>query len=54
MLHDAIVPQFIKMLTNLDALFDKAASHAEAKKYDSEILLNTRLAPDQFALLFRE
>lgn len=51
MLHDAVVPQFIKMLTNLDALFDKAVAHAEAKKYDPEILLNTRLAPDQFALL---
>jgi uncharacterized protein len=50
-IHDAVIPQFIKMLTNLDGLFDKALAHSEAKKVDPEALLQARLAPDQFALL---
>src|SRR4051812_33798772 len=51
MLYEYTVPQFIKMLGNLGALFDKARAHAEAKKFDVEVLLQSRLAPDQFALL---
>ena len=30
---------------------DKAAQNAEAKKYEVEVLLNSRLAPDQFNLI---
>jgi uncharacterized protein len=48
MLYQLTNPQFIKMLTNLNKLIDKAAAYAEAKKFDVEILLNSRLAPDQF------
>ncbi len=51
MLYENTVPQFIKMLRNLSALFDKASAHAEAKKFDLAVLLQARLAPDQFALL---
>lgn len=51
MLYENTIPQFIKMLRNLSALFDKASAHAEAKKFDVEVLLHARLAPDQFALL---
>lgn len=51
MIHDAVISQFIKILSNLDAFFDKAIAHGEAKKFDPEILLQARLAPDQFALL---
>lgn len=51
MLYENTVPQFIKMLRNLSGLFDKASAHAEARKFDVEILLQSRLAPDQFALL---
>lgn len=51
MIHDAVIPQFIKILSNLDAMFVKALAHAEAKKFDPEILLQARLAPDQFALM---
>ena len=49
MLYAAIVPQFMKMLNNLAGLFDKAVAHAATKKYDPELLLLERLAPDQFA-----
>jgi hypothetical protein len=51
MLYDITVPQFKKMLKNLDAILDKGAQFAEAKKFDVEVLLNSRLAPDQFNLI---
>jgi hypothetical protein len=40
--------QFVKMLKNLGEIFDKCALHAETKKFDSTVLLQSRLAPDQF------
>jgi uncharacterized protein len=51
MIYDITVLQFTKMLNNLSALLDKAAAMAETKKIDVEVLLNSRLAPDQFALI---
>ena len=51
MLYELTVIQFSKMLTNLDLILDKAAAYAEAKKFNSEVLLNARLAPDQFHLI---
>jgi len=51
MLHDLTVVQFCKMLGNLGAILDKGAAFAEAKKIDVEVLLNSRLAPDQFNLI---
>ena len=50
MLYDATNTQFSKMLGNLSALFDKAIANAQARKFDPELLLQARLAPDQFAL----
>ena len=51
MIYDVTVPQFVRMLQNLDKFFDKAIQHAEAKKYDVNLLLHTRLAIDQFPLV---
>ncbi len=51
MLYEMTVPQFSKMLRNLNSILDKAAQNAEAKKYEVEVLLNSRLAPDQFNLI---
>lgn len=51
MLHDLTVIQFTKMLQNLSAILDKGASFAESKKIDVAVLLNSRLAPDQFNLI---
>jgi hypothetical protein len=48
MLYEITIPQFTKMLQNLNKILDKAALYAEAKKFDSEVLLNDRLFPDQF------
>lgn len=53
MINEIVVPQFIKMLGNLSAILDKAAKHAEEKKFDIEVLLRSRLAPDQFDLIFQ-
>jgi len=51
MLYDLTVTQFIRMLQNLSQCLDKAAVFAEGKKIDGEVLLLSRLAPDQFHLL---
>jgi hypothetical protein len=48
MLYQITVSEFTKMLNNLNKILDSALSHAENKKYDVEVLLNSRLAPDQF------
>lgn len=51
MLYAITVTQYQKMLGNLSHFLDKAAAHAEAKKFDISVLLNSRLAPDQFNLI---
>ena len=51
MSYEITVPQSIKMLKNLNAILGKAATHAETKKFDVQVLLNSRLAPDQFPLI---
>ncbi len=51
MIYDLTVPQFSKMLRNLNAVLEKGAKQAETKKFDVEVLLNARLAPDQFSLI---
>ncbi len=45
-MHSASVPIFARMLGNLLAWLDKAEAHATAKKFDTGVLLATRLAPD--------
>jgi hypothetical protein len=50
-LYAASVPQFSKMLSNLEAWLDKAEAHAQTKKFDPAVLLGSRLAPDQLPLL---
>ena len=47
----ASAPIFVQFLTSLSAVLDKAAAHAEAKKIDPAVLLNTRLYPDMFPLV---
>lgn len=49
-MYQASVPTFILMLNNLSAILEKAAVHAEAKKIDPAVLINSRLYPDMFAL----
>ena len=51
MLYEVTVTQFTKMLNNLTHILDKGAQSAEARKFDVDVLLNARLAPDQFNLI---
>lgn len=51
MMYELTIVQFTKMLNNLSAILDKGASFAEEKKIDVSVLLNSRLAPDQFNLI---
>jgi hypothetical protein len=44
--YQASVPLFIRTLNNLAAFFDKGLAHAEAAKFDVDVLLNDRLYPD--------
>jgi uncharacterized protein len=50
-MYQASVPVFIRMLTNLVAILEKATAHAEARKIDPSVLLNDRLFPDMFPLI---
>ena len=50
-LYTATIPHFIKSLKNLDGFIGKAIAHAEQKKFDPEILLQSRLAPDQMPFI---
>jgi hypothetical protein len=47
-LYDATVPQFKKTLGQLNVWLDKAVEYATKKKFEPSVLLNARLAPDQF------
>jgi uncharacterized protein len=49
-MYKASAPIFVQFLTSLSAVLDKAAAHAEAKKIDPTVLLNSRLYPDMFPL----
>jgi len=50
-MYSVSVPVFVQHLTALSGVLDKAAAHAEAKKIDPTVLLNTRLFPDMFPLV---
>jgi len=49
-MHAIVVSQFSKMLKNLLAILGEAEKFAAEKKFDTAVLLNSRLAPDQFNL----
>jgi hypothetical protein len=50
-LYQASVTAFTRQLNNMVAILDKAAAHADAKKIDPKVLLNSRLFPDMFPLV---
>ena len=47
---EATVPSVLRQLAALDAILEKAVAHAEARKVDPAVLLETQLHPDMFAL----
>lgn len=50
-LYAATIPQFKRILQNVERWIDKAIAFAETKKFDANTLLAARLAPDQFSLV---
>lgn len=50
-LYAATIPQFKRLLQNVERWIDKSVAFAEGKKFDPNTLLSARLAPDQFALV---
>jgi hypothetical protein len=50
-LYTISVPPMRKTLGSLERWLDAAAAYAEKKKFDPEVLLNARLAPDQYPLV---
>jgi hypothetical protein len=47
-MYQASVPVFLRGLTNLSGILDKAAGQAAERKIEPSVLLNARLAPDMF------
>lgn len=47
-MYNASVPVFIKSLSNLEAILDKAIAHALARKIDDAAFVEARLFPDMF------
>ena len=50
MLYELTIPTSIKALRNLSKFLEKSAGFADSKKVSMEVLLNSRLAVDQFPL----
>ena len=50
-MYQTCVPPFNRALNNLAAILEKAAAHAEAKKIDPAVFVNSRLYPDMFSLV---
>jgi uncharacterized protein len=49
-MYDIAIPTFQKQLAALEAILDKTADYAAAKKIDIAVLLGSRLYPDMFNL----
>ncbi len=49
-MYQITIPVFTRVLNNLSAILTKGAAHAEAKKIDPSVFINSRLAPDMFPL----
>jgi uncharacterized protein len=48
-----VVSQFAQALKNIDGWLDKAEQHAAAKKFDVQVLMTSRLAPDMGAFVYQ-
>jgi hypothetical protein len=49
-MYQASVPALIRSLNNLAVILQKGAAHAEARKIEPIVLINSRLYPDMFPL----
>ncbi|MHA6206111.1 DUF1993 domain-containing protein [Dyella soli] len=49
-MYQASAPVFLRALTNLQHVLRKGEAHAQARKFDPELLLQARLSPDMLPL----
>jgi uncharacterized protein len=49
-MYQASIPPMVRALNNLVVILEKGAAHAETKRIDPTVLINTRLYPDMFPL----
>ena len=49
-MYQSAVPPSVRALTNLAAILEKGAAHAESRKIEPAALLNARLFPDMLSL----
>lgn len=49
--YESTVPQLLRMLGQIHLWLNKAQAYAEQKKFDVNVLMNARLAPDQFPFI---
>jgi uncharacterized protein len=49
-MYEVSVGTFVRTLNNLIAILEKGAAHAEAKKIDPAVFVNSRLFPDMLPL----
>jgi uncharacterized protein len=47
-LFETSIPQMTRAVAQVPVWLDRAAAHAEQRKYDPQVLLTARLAPDQW------
>lgn len=52
-LHASSIGVFIRNLTNLQAILAKAEAYAAERKFDPDVLVTSRLAPDMAPLSFQ-
>jgi uncharacterized protein len=50
-MYQASIPALVRSLKNLITVLEKGAAHAEAKKIDPAVLINSRLYPDMLPLV---
>jgi hypothetical protein len=50
-MYEASIPLFVHSFRSLRAILEKGAAHAEAKRFDSSVLANSRLFPDMLPLI---
>ena len=49
--HNDAIRLFAKTLQNMEQWMDKATAHAKAKSFEVDVLVQARLAPNQFAFV---
>ncbi|AFY74494.1 hypothetical protein Syn7502_02522 [Synechococcus sp. PCC 7502] len=49
-MYEASIPPIVRSLRNLIHILDRGAAHAETKKIDPTVLINSRLYPDMLPL----